>query len=65
MGKSAVQWTTDLAKQGDLIRGKGKGDMNSGMQVRDTINQLIGAGIALMAVGVVSYCISAFKRDRY
>lgn len=51
--------TRNIAKAGDLIKGKGKGDMNTGAKVILGGTFLIGVATALLGVAIVN-----LARDR-
>ena len=46
MGMSASDITYYIAKAGDLVKGKGKGDMNTGLKVILGTTALVGGGVA-------------------
>ena len=64
MGMSAAEMTYYIAKAGDLIKGKGKGDMNTGAKVILGATTLIGGGIALGSEKIVRIIQKKRRKNR-
>lgn len=64
MGISAADMTYYIAKAGDLIKGKGKGDMNTGAKVIIGGAMLVGGGIAIAAEKAAKAISKKRKKNR-
>ena len=64
MGMSASDITYYIAKAGDLVKGKGKCDMNTGLKVILGTTALVGGGVAIGAEKLSKAISKKIKKNR-